>query len=784
MMNNTLKYCLALLIIRFASILSAQVNLSEYPHSKPSELVRQYMLTHPNENFVIQTDRDLYFSGTELRFSVWSLDDQLLRPLSYSGIVYVELRDKNGESIAQQKLKLEKYKASGRILLPGRMSSGTFYLQAYSNLQRNYGEHLFGIKIIQVINPSKPPLMTLAGNRSEPAVSVFPEGQRLLYGITNKLVVKATYPNGLCMGLSNGFLIRQPDDTIANLEFLAPGMGYCSFYADPSCKYHVDLPGIGRVPLEIQDSGLTLSVQEGRNLLEVKVLGKGIPDTAKYYLIGKNRGQVFYERVLDQGPEEVKFPFSSLPGGLLEFSILDRSFKEYCQRLYYHDIPVESQSSDLVFKKTSFQKGEIIDVEILLPEDKKFELLSLSVRKDLFINQSLNQNFKSFVDLRPFLDDWDEAAQLIPAVSAGSISGFLDTYLITQKGSRFMWQDMLQSVSEKMDYPPEVNSKNVTGYGFNPVNSMRIRNDILVLFLIGKEASILSSVTDNEGRFSFAYPVQKQGMSEIVVQAVGHKDRMEISLDWPFQQSFHNYQLDFFHLDTSRLEDYDKAYIQALLEEMYKTEDLPVSEKEDRVVAFYGEPDTHVNLGDYISMRNMEEVFKEIVVGVKVGNRKDENSMQIYHKEKYFLLGDNPLILFNGYPIRNNRELLGIPVSSVDYVDLVGQPYMIENQVFDGIVNVVAKDLDLYLEIPPNAFRTALKVSPLESQFSRVPASHDARIPRLNPTLYWNPNLSFEGNTGRISFNAGDNPGRFQVLLRGIDTEGKILEQIKYILIE
>ncbi|MFC2116621.1 hypothetical protein ACFLTU_09100 [Bacteroidota bacterium] len=784
MMNNTLKYCLVLLIIRFAFPLTAMANLSEDPQLKPSELVRQYMLNHPNENFVIQTDRDLYFSGTDLLFSVWSLDDQNLSPFSYSGLVYVELMDKDGESMAQQILKLEKNKASGRIILPEQMASGTFYLQAYTNLQRNYGEHLFGIKIIQVINPSKPPVMTLGGNQSIPVVSVFPEGQKLLYGITNKLVIKATFPNGIYTGLSDGYLIQEPDDTITDLEFLVPGMGYCSFYADPSYKYHLDLPGVGMIPLDIQDSGLTISLHEERNQLAIMVFGKGIPDTEKHYLVGKNRGQVFFERVLDQGLEEVKLPFSSLPGGLLEFSILDSCFEEYCQRLYYHDTPPESLSSNLVFKKTSFNKGEVIDLEILLPEDKKFELLSLSVRKDLFINQPLNQTFKYRVDLHPFLNDWDESAQLIPAVSAERVSGILDIYLITRKGSRFKWQDMFQAFPVKIDFFPEVDSKIVTGYGFNPVNSMRMRNEILVLFSVGKEASIISSITDNEGRFSFEYPVQQQGRSEIVVQAVGQKNRMEISLNWPFHQSFNAYQLDFFHFDTSRLEEYDKAYVQATLEKVYKLKDQPVPAKEERILAFYGEPDSHTHLGNYISMRNMEEVFKEIVFGVKVGTRKDEYSLQLYHREKYNLLGDNPLILFNGYPIQNNREVLGIPVSGVDFVDLVRQPYSIENQIFDGIINIVAKDKNLHLEIPPNAFKTTLEVTPLEYRFSWDRESHEARIPDLNPTLYWNPDLSFEGNTKHISFKAGDNPGRFQVLLRGIDSQGKVLEQIKYILIE
>ena len=125
-----------------------------------------------------------------------------------------------------------------------------------------------------------------------------------------------------------------------------------------------------------------------------------------------------------------------------------------------------------------------------------------------------------------------------------------------------------------------------------------------------------------------------------------------------------------------------------------------------------------------------------------------------------------------------------MPVSGVDFVDMVRQQYMIQNQVFDGIINIVAKDLNLQLKIPTYAFRTTFEVFAAEYRFSKSRKNDEVRIPDLNPTLYWNPDLSFEGNSRRIAFGAGDNPGKYQVLLRGIDRDGEILELIKYIIIE
>jgi hypothetical protein len=784
MKKTTLRYCLAMLIIRLVPIPDAMGNLPDDPQGKPSEILHRYMLNHPNETFVIQTDRDLYFSGTELWFSVWSLDDQILCPFSYSGIVNVELMDKNGKSMEQQTLQLLDSRASGRIILPEQTGSGTFYLRAYSNLQRNYGEHLFGIKIIQVINPSRPPELALEDTLSKPAVSVFPEGQRLLRGITNKLVIKATYSNGIYAELRDGFLIRQPDDTIAQLEFLVPGLGYCSFYADTSSSYFLDLPCIDIIPLEIQEKGLSLNVQKEISQLKLRVLGEEITDGERYYLVGKSRGLVFFEQVLEQGLKEVNFPYSSLPEGLLEFSILTSSFEEYCQRLYYHDVSTESTSADLVFRKSSFKKGESIDMDIQLPEDQEFGLLSLSIRKDLFIDHTLNQNFKSCTDLHPYLNDWDEFEQLIPVIPKESLADLLDVYLITRRSSRFKWKNISHGLPEKLEFMPEVDSRRVTGYGFNPVNGTRFSHDNLVLFFVGKQASILNSSTDDDGRFSFAYPVQKTGLSEFVIQAFGHEDKMEISLNWPYHPSNQNYQLDFFHFDSSRFDEYDRAYIQSFLEKMYKNKDESITAKKDPGISFYGVPDFHTQLKDYVSMRDMEEVFKEIIIGEKISARNDEFSIQLFHRDKNVILGDNPLILFNGAPVLNFEDILDLPVSEVDIVDLVRQHYRIENQVFDGIINVVSNDLNLQLKIPPNAYRTKMEVFPAESRFSRAEGSPVTRIPYLNPTLYWNPNLSFEGNTGRITFQAGQNSGRYQVLLRGIDTKGKVLELVRYITIE
>jgi hypothetical protein len=200
------------------------------------------------------------------------------------------------------------------------------------------------------------------------------------------------------------------------------------------------------------------------------------------------------------------------------------------------------------------------------------------------------------------------------------------------------------------------------------------------------------------------------------------------------------------------------------------------------ILSFYGEPDSRAYLADYLAMSDMEEVFKEIVIGAKIRKKNNNYIVEVSHKERNSVLGENPLVLFNGHPVENTTELLGIPVSRVDYIDVVRQQYRIGNRVFDGIVNIVSKDLNLHLDLPLNAFKISVNIYPVESSFSRT--HNEKTIPDLNPTLYWNPDLTMEGNSKQISFLAGDNPGRYQVLLTGIDGKGNVLEIQKYIIIE
>jgi len=127
---------------------------------------------------------------------------------------------------------------------------------------------------------------------------------------------------------------------------------------------------------------------------------------------------------------------------------------------------------------------------------------------------------------------------------------------------------------------------------------------------------------------------------------------------------------------------------------------------------------------------------------------------------------------------------LDLPVSRVDFVDMVRQYYSIQNQVYDGIINIVSHDLNLQLKIPENTHKTTLDVFSVASKFSRVIENSETSIPNLNPTLYWNPNVLADGNKSRISIKAGENTGRYQVLLQGITATGEILELSKFIVIE
>ena len=110
-------------------------------------------LSGNKENFLLVTDRSHFISGETMQFKAFRRGPSLEIPTDWSTILYIELITSNGASLVQSKISLEPWGGYGSVTIPTSISSGTYYLKAYTRWMRNCGPEAFSYTSIQVFDP-------------------------------------------------------------------------------------------------------------------------------------------------------------------------------------------------------------------------------------------------------------------------------------------------------------------------------------------------------------------------------------------------------------------------------------------------------------------------------------------------------------------------------------------------------------------------------------------------------------------------------------------------------
>jgi hypothetical protein len=105
------------------------------------------------EEIFVRTDRDIYISGEEVWFKVYTMSGLTHTPCDISKVVYLEMLDKNNFPLKQIKIKSDHNSGSSSFILPDNLSSGNYIIRAYTSWMKNFSTDQFFYKTISVINP-------------------------------------------------------------------------------------------------------------------------------------------------------------------------------------------------------------------------------------------------------------------------------------------------------------------------------------------------------------------------------------------------------------------------------------------------------------------------------------------------------------------------------------------------------------------------------------------------------------------------------------------------------
>jgi hypothetical protein len=105
------------------------------------------------ENFLLVTDRSHYISGETIHFKAFRHGPSMKIPTDWSTVLYIELITSNGASLIRSKISLETWGGFGSVTIPTSISSGTYYLKAYTRWMRNCGPEAYCYTSVLVFDP-------------------------------------------------------------------------------------------------------------------------------------------------------------------------------------------------------------------------------------------------------------------------------------------------------------------------------------------------------------------------------------------------------------------------------------------------------------------------------------------------------------------------------------------------------------------------------------------------------------------------------------------------------
>jgi hypothetical protein len=105
------------------------------------------------EGLVLLTDKGHYISGETIKYRAFYRKPAGSTEVEWSRVLYVELILPNGEPLAQGKVIIDTGGANGTLVIPEGLSSGTYYLKAYTRWMRNCGPEGYVYTSLVIYDP-------------------------------------------------------------------------------------------------------------------------------------------------------------------------------------------------------------------------------------------------------------------------------------------------------------------------------------------------------------------------------------------------------------------------------------------------------------------------------------------------------------------------------------------------------------------------------------------------------------------------------------------------------
>lgn len=352
----------------------------------------------------------------------------------------------------------------------------------------------------------------------------------------------------------------------------------------------------------------------------------------------------------------------------------------------------------------------------------------------------------------------------------------------------FLAEQMNNVQTPSMKYIPEIRSLTISGILLNKVTQQPVSDKNIFLSVPFNYPQLHVCKSREDGSFIFTLN-NVQGINDIFLcPENAEDDDYEILISNPFESEIPNFGEIPAFVDSSAIELINEMYLNAQISQRFHSKPEEKSLQRERKNTFNIDNGKSTTLlSDFVTLKNMEELFTEIVPTAKYRKNREQYSFAIFDS-KGNITSENPLILLDKIPVFDANKIMGLDISLIEKVEVINRNYILGENTFNGVIMLTTKTKNFAgIEFPKSSifieYPTIQKSDDIDfSAGNNLPK--DKRIPDFRTTLYWNPQVQMLQNGNEITFQTSDSKGIYDIIIKGFSTDGKPFYGRKQIVVE
>lgn len=788
----------------FIVLLLANWTEAQFYDSTLSKYEEQF----PKEKIHIHFDKSIYNQNETIFYKLYILEGFELTSLSKH--VYVVWYDANGNYLKQTVAPLDQSSAKGSFDVPSNYKGDFIHMKAFTRWMLNDDSVFLYEKNIPVYTGSasidKSPT-------PKTSIEIFPESGVLVEGLNSKVAFKATNGFGVPVFIK-GYLMNDKNVILDTLKVAHDGMGF--FHLNPKLGAHYHLNWIdensqeGTSPIiEAKKEGVTLAISMGYKKAYATVERTAhVPNNYKQLklLVHQNQHLLYSVDFKSGEPlqQKIGLNIDTFPTGIVQFSLFTSDWLPLAERIVFVNNQMPEFNAKVSITTSDLNKRGKNTIEVQVADTIEANM-SVSITDASIVIPEQQTIYSDFLLSNEIRGKIVNPAYYFSS-DADSVADHLDLVMLTNGWRKFDWDKMRLGVLPVLKYPIENDYMKLAG-NILLGSKTKLPKDLFINIAIeGKDSSMqmlflpVNKDGSFEGKTSLIYDTSRisyslNGLARFrnfgkinFENGLLKNNTKKISLvkneykeSW--NETIAKEKLNYYLIEQEKLrKQMESATLKEVVVHSFMKSNIQILDEEYTSGMFKGGDGFYFDLENDITARGAGDIASYL---------SGKLSQRVLNSNSIFFLDEQQVT--NCY---STSGLPSIPLSNIAYIKVLRPPFVgvvgggnaQYSSIPGGIIAIYTKHASTKIDGAKPSKELETSILGGYSVFKEF-YSPNYEMPTGNfladtrTTLYWNPFLKTDSKNQKIKidFYNNDSSKKLQIVLEGVNANGKFTRVVKYL---